>query len=223
MIDSDNLKSGEIQRKLRSKEFILVNNIKAAHDLWKNDIALVGIIDKNGQQKIFDVWAACKNCFAVYRTHSKKDEFQNRKNYGLTSLHLHVNDCRLKSSKSSLSSTKDTSQKSSPFQTLIPRFVYNKNQLSELLQNQLKDAELKFVTAGGYSFNCLENGGILDLVQTSINIGAQMGNMNVHDIFYGRKTIRAEAITRFNHFSSTIGRIFEEPIKNHCIAATCDM
>ncbi|CAF4871585.1 unnamed protein product, partial [Rotaria magnacalcarata] len=78
----------------------------------------------------------------------------------------------------------------------MPRFAYNKSQLNERLQKQLKDAELKFVTAGSHSFNALVNGGVLDLVQTAIDIGAQVGKLNVRDIFYGRKTIRGEAISK---------------------------
>ena len=33
MIDPDSLQSAQIQRKLRAKEFILVNNSKATHEL----------------------------------------------------------------------------------------------------------------------------------------------------------------------------------------------
>ncbi|CAF1053867.1 unnamed protein product [Rotaria magnacalcarata] len=86
----------------------------------------------------------------------------------------------------------------------MPRFAYNKSQLNERLQKQLKDAELKFVTAGSHSFYALENGGVLDLVQTAIDVDAQVGKLNAHDIFYGPKTIRGEAISKFNHFSTTI-------------------
>ncbi|CAF4039817.1 unnamed protein product, partial [Rotaria magnacalcarata] len=220
----DSLHSGQIQRKLRAKEFILVNNPKATHELWVNDIALVGIIDKEGKQQIFDGWAACKHCLVAYRTHSKRDAFQSRKNYGLTSLHLHVKQCHSSSSTIiSSTSTDAVPKESAPVQTLIPRFAYNKSQLSEQLQRKLKDAELKFVAAGSHSFNALENDGVLDLVQTTIDIGAQMGKVNVHEIFYGRKTIRNESIAKFNHFSTTIRQILDEPIKNHCVAATCDM
>jgi hypothetical protein len=216
MIDPDNLKSGQIQSKLRAKEFVLVNNPKATHELWVNDISLVGLIDDNGQQQIFDGWAACKHCFTAYRTHSKKDDSQNRKNYGLTSLHTHVKECRARPIKIPFSTSTDVAPKeSTPVQTLIPRFAYNKNQLSERLQTQLKDAELKFATAGSHSFNALENDGVLDLVQTAIDIGAQMGKVYVRDIFYGRKTIRAEAITKFNHFSTTMRGILEEPSHPH--------
>ncbi|CAF1588287.1 unnamed protein product, partial [Didymodactylos carnosus] len=202
---------------------VLVNNPKATHEFWVNDISLVGLIDDNGQQQIFEGWAACKHCFTAYRTHSKKDNSQNRKNYGLTSLHTHVKECRARSVKVASSMSTDVPPQKSTVQTLIPGFAYNKNQLNEHLQTQLKDAELKFVTAESHSFNALANDGVLDLVQTGIDIGAHMGKVNARDIFYGRKTVRNEALIKFNHFSTTIRQILEEPIKNHCVAATCDI
>ncbi|CAF1305811.1 unnamed protein product [Rotaria sordida] len=226
MINPDNLSSGQIQRKLRAKEFILMNNPKATHELWVNDISLVGVIDNDGKEQVFDGWAVCKHCLTAYRTHSKKGATENRKNYGLTSLHTHVKEYRSRSNKTSSSISTATSaipKQSAPVQTLMPRFAYNKNQLNEHLQKQLKDAELKFVTVGSHSFNALENDGVLELAQTAINIGATMGMVNIRDIFYGRKTIRNEAITKFNHFSNTIRQVLDEPIKNHCVAATCDM
>ena len=45
MIDPDNLKSSQIQRKLRAKEFVLVSNPKSTHDIWQNDISLVAFVD----------------------------------------------------------------------------------------------------------------------------------------------------------------------------------
>ncbi|CAF4023540.1 unnamed protein product, partial [Rotaria magnacalcarata] len=64
---------------------------------------------------------------------------------------------------------------------------------------------------------------VLDLVQTASDIHAQVGKVNVLDIFSGRKTIRGEAISKFNQFSTAIRQILDEQIKNHCVAATCDM
>ena len=224
MINPDDLKSGQIQRKLRAKEYILIKNQKSTHELWSNNISLVGLIDDDGKQQVLEGWAACNYCMAAYRTHSKKDADQNRKNYGLTSLNAHIKECRARLSKIPTTTASGVVPKESvPVQTLIPRFAYNKTQLSEQLQTQLKDAELKFVAAGSHSFNALENDGILDLVRTAINIGAQAGKVNVRDIFYGRKTIRNEAIIKFNEFSTNIRQILDEPIKNHCVAATCDM
>lgn len=37
MINPDNLQAGQIQRKLQSKEFILIKNEKNNHELWNHD------------------------------------------------------------------------------------------------------------------------------------------------------------------------------------------
>lgn len=64
------------------------------------------------------------------------------------------------------------------------------------------------------SFNALEHGRLLDLVQTAIDdIGAHMGKVDVRDIFYGQTTIRNKAISKFMNFSNSIREIPEEPIK----------
>lgn len=224
MIDPDNLKSSQIQRKLRAKEFVLVSNPKSTHDIWQNDISLVAFVDDDQDQQVLDGWAACRHCLVAYRTHSKKDGSGSRKNYGLTSLHTHVKECRMHAKKGQpITSTDVEPKQSGLIQTHIPRFAFNKNLLTDHLQTQLKDAELKFVTAGSHSFNALENDGLLDLFQVGIDIGAKMGKVNVRDIFYGRKTIRQEALARFMQFSDEIRQTLEEPIKQHCVAATCDL
>jgi len=58
MINPDNLQAGQIQRKLQLKEFILIDNEKANHELWNDDIFLVGRTNTEGAQEIFDGWAA---------------------------------------------------------------------------------------------------------------------------------------------------------------------
>ena len=50
-----------------------------------------------------------------------------------------------------------------------------------------------------------------------------MGRVNVRDVFYGRKTIRTEAMAKFKYFSSTIRQMIDESIRNHCVVATCDV
>ena len=129
MIDPDTLQSAQVQRKLRTKEFISVNNSKATHGLWVNDIALVGVLDKDGKEHILDGWAACKHCLVAYRTHSKRDASQSRKNYGLTSFHAHVKQCRSNTSviTPSTSTTKGGVPKEpTPVQIFMLRFTYNK-------------------------------------------------------------------------------------------------
>ncbi|CAF4620576.1 unnamed protein product [Rotaria sp. Silwood1] len=226
MINPDNLQASQIQRKLQSKDFILIQNEKNNHRLWNHDISLIGQINAEGAQEIFDGWAACNHCFTAYRTHSKTNTEQNRKNYGLRPFHAHLKECKAKQNKvvnNIQSSFSTASSSKASTQPSISQFAYNKNLLNENLAAKLKDAELKFVVTGSHSFNTLENGGLLDLLQVGIEIGAKNGLVNVRDIFYGRKTIRQEAINKFELFVSSIRCLLDEPVKRHCIAATCDL
>ncbi|KAF9754356.1 Transposable element Hobo transposase, partial [Nosema granulosis] len=104
-----------------------------------------------------------------------------------------------------------------------PKFAYNKKVLPEKYKLKLKDAELKFVVAGSHSFNSLENDGLLTLIQTGIEIGANFGLVDIHDIFYGRQSIREDALSKLAQYTHQIRSLLEEPIKQHCIAATTDL
>ena len=220
MIDPDKLNAGRVQKHLHSKDFILVKNDKSSHDLWANDISLIGRINDDQSQHIFIGWAACNHCMMAYRTHSKPDSDGNRKNNGLNSIHHHIKECKSRLAKSTSTTNGVTKW---PVQTTLTRFTYHKNKLSDNLTEKLKDAELKFVVAGAHSFNLLENGGIIDLVQTAIEIGSQIGNVDVSEVFYGRKTIRSEAFSKFDAFRTYVRALLDEPIKQHCVAATCDL
>ncbi|CAF1065284.1 unnamed protein product, partial [Rotaria sordida] len=90
-------------------------------------------------------------------------------------------------------------------------------------ENKLKDAELKFVVAGSHSLNSLENNGILELLQVDIKIGSHYGMLDMHDIFYGHKTIREYLLIKFDAYLKTIRNILGESIKEHCLAATYDL
>ena len=48
MINSDHLQAGQIQRKLQSKQFILIKNEKNNHELWNHDISLICQINTEG-------------------------------------------------------------------------------------------------------------------------------------------------------------------------------
>ncbi|CAF1536714.1 unnamed protein product, partial [Adineta steineri] len=79
-----------------------------------------------------------------------------------------------------------------------------KKSLSEKYTLKLKDTELEFVVAG-------------------IDISANLGLLDVKDIFYGRQTIREETVSKFDPYKHQIHSLLEEPIKYHCIAATGDL
>jgi len=58
MIDPDSLKCGEIETKLKSKQFVLVKNVKGNSERWLNDISLIGRINENGAEEILEGFAA---------------------------------------------------------------------------------------------------------------------------------------------------------------------
>lgn len=58
MVDPDNLKCSQIEAKLKLKEFILIKNINGNSKKWSNDISLVGRIKMNGEEEIFEGFAA---------------------------------------------------------------------------------------------------------------------------------------------------------------------
>ena len=82
---------------------------------------------------------------------------------------------------------------------------------------KLKDAKFKFVTAGSHSSNSLEYGGLFDLLQVGIEIGAKHELVNIKDIFCNRKTVRQEAINKFELFLSSVRSLLDEPVKRHCV------
>ena len=153
----------------------------------------------------------------AYRTHSKKDINGKRKNYGLNGMHDHLKQCKSKS-KINLTNNQGHNVQTTAF-GIQPKFVFNKNALPEKYKLKLKDAELKFIVAGSHSFNALENNGILNLIQTGIEIGANFGLVDVKDIFYGRKTIREEVLLKYDQYTNQTRSLLEEPIKQHCVAA----
>ncbi|CAF1361809.1 unnamed protein product [Rotaria sp. Silwood1] len=219
IMDADNLTAQQIQNKLKFKYFELVKNEKGSNDIWKNDVSLVGKKNENDIIDVLEGWIACNYCHTAYRTHAKKDSNGKRKNFGLNSVHDHLKQCKLKSKANEINNQND---KTSGY-IIQPKFAYNKKALPDKYKLKIKDAELKFVVAGSHSFNSLENDGLLQLFQTGIDIGANLGLLDVKDIFYGRQTIREEVVSKFDQYTDQVRSLLEEPIKQHCIAATADL
>ncbi|CAF1481339.1 unnamed protein product [Rotaria magnacalcarata] len=222
-MDIDNLTPQQIQSKLKSNYFELVKNEKGNNEIWINDVSLIGQKNENRLTDILEGWAACNYSYMAYRTHSKKDSDGKRKNHGLNGIHDHLKHykCKLKSKISLTNNKQQNVQITTP--STHPKFAFNKKALPEKYKLKLKDAELKFVVAGSHSFNSLENGGILTLIQTSIEIGANFGLVDVQDIFYGRKTIREEVLLKFTQYTNQIRSLLDEPIQQHCVAGTADV
>ncbi|CAF1985905.1 unnamed protein product [Rotaria magnacalcarata] len=220
-MDIDNLAAQRIQSQLKSNYFELVKNEKGNNEIWINDVSLIGQKNENHLTDILEGWTACNYCYMAYRTHSKRMQVVKEKNYGLNGIHDHLKQCQLKSKISLTNNKEQNVQITTP--SIHPKFAFNKKALPAKYKLKLKDAELKFVVASSHSFNSLENGGILNLIQTSIEIGANFGLADVQDIFYGRKTIREEALLKFNQYKNQICSLLDEPIQQHYVAGTDDI
>ncbi len=180
-MDADMLTAQQIQSNLNAKTFQLVKNEKGNNEIWKNDISLVGKKNENDVINILEGWAACNYCYTTYRTHSKIDCDGKRKNYGLNGIHDHLKLCKSKSKMNVSINEESKSQIAS--RVIQPKLSFYKKSLPEKYKLKLKDAELKYVVAGSHSFRSLENDGVLDLLQVAIDIGANVGSVNIKDIF----------------------------------------
>ena len=147
-----------------------------------------------------------------FRTHSTLDSDGKRKNFGLSTLARHVENCRNKKSSSTTSS-----------QPSIVQFSYNKRGIPDSAKTKLKIAEAKFVVSGSHSFLAVENHGLKELAATCINIGAEYGKVPISNIWYGRKTVQGTCILQKEEVTKKIKGILKKSIKNNEVSCTCDL
>ncbi|CAF4008178.1 unnamed protein product, partial [Rotaria sordida] len=195
------------------KSKCFVTNEKGNNAIWKNDVSLIGKKDENDIIQLLERWATCNDCYIAYRTHSKSDIDGKWKNFRLNGIDDHLKHCKWKSK---VKSTDNQGQNDQTTTSVIqPKFAFHKKGLPEKYKSKLKDAELKFIVGGSHSFNSLENNGLLNLVQTSIEIGANIGSVDVHDNFYGRQTIREEALSNLYQSYDTLLALLRQRGEQH--------
>ncbi|KAI6660232.1 hypothetical protein LOD99_10468 [Oopsacas minuta] len=165
-----------IEAGLQRGEYHLVQSLNTSV-IWKDDLPMIAIND----EEVLQGWCTCRHCNKVFKTHSAPDGRGHRRNYGISSMQRHMKTCV----------KHPTTQSQHP---TISNFVTAKEGLSKGLAENLKLAETKFVISGMHSFLSVEEDGLLDLVQTCIKIGNEVGNIDVKTIWYGRKTIRERTI-----------------------------
>jgi hypothetical protein len=74
-----------------------------------------------------------------------------------------------------------------------------------------------------HSFQSVEHNGLLELVQTCVDVGATFGRVNVLDFWYGRKSIQKECELKFHQYTNDIKLIIQPHIENRTISATTDL
>ena len=155
-----------IRKMLEKKELTLAANTKDTAPVW-NDLRL--IFHPSNPTRPITGWVACLYCSRPFRSHSNPDANGKRRNYGLTSVAKHISRCNIRKKaiaakrkqtldiekengnepQNSSNSKIDTSNK-------ITKFLFNKNLLPKAWQNRIKDAECKYVVAGMYVLEMVE-------------------------------------------------------------------
>lgn len=206
-MSGDDVKS--IEGRLKSGQLFFVDNPSSSAEIWK-DLQLIAQMC-NDKEVVLQGWCACKYCHQLFRTHSDVDEKGKRKNYGLSSQQRHVANC----SKKPCSSSKQ--------QPRIATFLTSKKKLTASQANRLKIAEVKYVVGGMHSFLSVEHEGLLNLAQTCVALGNETGNVQVNDIWYGRKTVQATTLEEFHKLTLTLKNILSPSISANEVAACTDL
>ena len=209
--DPDNLTNSDVEKLLNEGKLTPIVNAKAQGGTWDN-ITLVGY-EKDNKTVTLEAWSACKHCKKAFRTHSKKDTNGRRKNFGLSSQSRHVQDCSAKIDKQARSSQ----------QQKLSSFAYVKKNLSHNFAQKLMLAEVEFVVSGMHSFAAVEDRGLLSLAQTLISIGVNNGNVEVQDVWYGRKTIQEYTVMQLREYWNKVRTLIAEPIQRGHVACTTDL
>lgn len=210
-IDPDKVSGTTVESNLKSGNFIPIQNTKSSSDVW-NHMTLVGY-DLNGKTEQLDGWSACRYCKKAFRTHSLRDSSGNRKNFGLSSQCRHVSQCK----------DRTISASSKMLQTKVTQFANVKRCLSKPCADRLKLAEVQYVVSGMHSFRSVEDDGLLTLAKTLISIGERYGNVDVGEIWYGRKSVSEYTLQQLSEFSEKIKKIIAEPIRCGNVACTTDL
>jgi len=74
-----------------------------------------------------------------------------------------------------------------------------------------------------HSFKSGEHSGLLNLAQTCVDIGARCGKTDIHDIWFGRKTICDECFNKYISYKKKITEEIKIYALERTLSATTDL
>ncbi|CAF0832632.1 unnamed protein product [Adineta steineri] len=221
-VNVDLLDEFMVKEKLKNGDYLMVINTKDRTSTW-SELRLIA--DAKDPDKPFVGWAICRYCCAAFRTHSKLDNKGKRKNHGLTSCTKHLEQCSIRKKEMAA-----IAKENSSFHPITPnsqpsvsQFLVNKKKIAPCWSKKLKEAEAKFVVGGMHSFKSVEHSGLLNLAQTCVDLGARFGKIDIHDIWYGRKSIKDECYNRFILYKNEMVKEMKKYAMNRTLSATTDL
>ena len=150
----------------KKKELTSAASTKDTAPVW-NDLRLI-FHPSNPTQPITG-WVACFYCSRPFRRHSNLDANGKRRNYGLTTAAKHTSECNIRKKsiaakrkqildieKENGNEPQNSSNSKIDTNNKITKFLFNKNLLPKAWQNRIKDAGCKYVVAGMYVLEMVE-------------------------------------------------------------------
>ncbi|CAF3895256.1 unnamed protein product [Rotaria sp. Silwood1] len=221
-MDPDLLEEHMVKEKLKNGEYIMLINTKDKAPSW-SDVRLIA--DAKYPDKPLIGWAVCRFCYSAFRTHSKTNDQGKRRNHGLTSCMKHLEQCLSRKKEMAAIAQENSSFDSVPenSQALVSQFLVSKKKIAPIYLQKLKEAEVKFVVGGMHSFKSVEHAGLLNLAQTCVDIGARCGKIDIHDIWFGRKSIRDQCCNKFISYKNEMIKEIKKYAIDRTLSATTDL
>lgn len=157
----------------KNGKYVLKFNPNAKADIWKK-FPLVWKVSADGVESEAKYYTACCKCLKVYQYKDSEG-----RNFGTKNLLDHKQRC--------LGSPKTNTQLE------LRQCFRNKPQLSQQDKDHLKRKQTEYCIEGYHSFKSIEHEGLLNLLQTTVDLGAKYGKFDVSDVLVKRKTISREA------------------------------
>jgi len=204
-IDLTHLTKVEVQSKLKSGEFVLVDKSKDGRarneQLWRKFQSIVNKKDSKSTE-----FVCCCDCQEVFKHHSQKS--------GTTHLKTHLQSgCKVNKSAKHVSHT----------QTAITGFITN-NTRQKHARSVARKRAVEMCAKDVRPFSILEGEGFRAFAQAMIDIGAQMGKVSAEDILPDRRTVSTDATALFQQKQQELAKTIQTHTSSgNMIGATTDL
>lgn len=178
----------------------VATNLKA--DVWKS-FPLVYEIKEDGSAVAVNYFCACVVCNKVYQYKGASG-----KNFGTKNQIEHLKKCKGGLLKSQMT-----------FQLCMPM----KTDLSITDRATLKRKLIMYCVSDYHSFRCVENDGLVGLMQTCVDLGAKSGKFDISEAVVGRKTISREIASAADAIRTRAIERLTDPIADGTISLPIDI
>ena len=194
----------------KSKGIVLKPHLSGKSDVWKN-FSLVfekrhDVRDSASVEKLIELkyLCACNRCHRMYRYKAS-----NGGSFGTKNLIDHVRQC--KGGNSGVGQLKLV-------QCLQQKQTFSNNDLADV-----KRKEVAYCVDGYQSFRSVEHGGLRDLLQTFVKLGAKYGKFDVNHVICGRNVVARETLRMSLELKANLKESLKSPVADGTVALCLDL